>query len=57
MLKETATNRWYYLANDTTIEVRWAKEFGDTNVVIENEKKKGIIKVIKTDSDFVEHVL
>lgn len=57
MLKETATNRWYYLADDTTIEVKWAKEFGDTNVVIENEKKKGIIKVIKTDSDFIEHTL
>lgn len=57
MLKETNTNRWYYLADDTEIEVKWSEEYGDTKVVIENEKKKGIIKVIKTDDDFKEYKL
>lgn len=52
ILKEKSTNRWFYLADDTPIEIKWSKEFGDTNVTIENEKKKGIIKVIKTDKDF-----
>ena len=57
MLKETETNRWYYLKDDTTIEVKWSRQYGDTNVTIENEKKKGIIKIIKTDKDFQEHPL
>lgn len=57
MLKETATNRWYYLADDTKIEVKWYEQYGDTKVTIENEKKKGIIKVIKTDKDFQEYAL
>ncbi len=52
MLKEISTNRWYYLTDDTPIEIKSSKEFGDTKVTVENEKKKGIIKVIKTDNDF-----
>ena len=57
VLKETSTNRWYYLSDNTSIEVKWSKEFGDTNVTIENEKKKGIIKVIKTDEEFKQYPL
>lgn len=57
MLKEVSTNRWYYLPEDKPLEVKWSKEFGDTNVTIENEKKKGVIKIIKTDSDFNEFPL
>ena len=57
MLKETKTNRWYYLKDDTKIEVKWSKQYGDTIARIENEKKKGIIKIIKTDNDFKEHPL
>lgn len=57
MLKETKTNRWYYLKDDTKIEVKWSKQYGDTIARIENEKKKGIIKIIKTDKDFKEHPL
>lgn len=57
MLKEVSTNRWFYLADDVGIEVKWSKEYGDTSVVIENERKKGVIKVIKTDSDFTEYAL
>ncbi len=53
-LKEISTNKWYYLPDDKPIEIKWSKEFGDTNVTIENEKKKGIIRIIKTDSDFNE---
>lgn len=54
MLKEISTNRWYYLPDDKPIEIKWSKEFGDTNVTIENEKKKGTIKIIKRDNDFNE---
>ncbi len=57
MLKETSTNRWYYLKDDTKIEVKWYEEYGNTNVTIENEKKKGIIRIIKRDNDFNEYPL
>ncbi|HBC84268.1 MAG TPA: hypothetical protein DCZ30_02130 [Clostridiales bacterium] len=57
MLKEVSTNRWFYLADDVGIEVKWSEEYGDTKVVLENERKKGVIKVIKTDSDFTEYAL
>ncbi len=57
MLKEVSTNRWFYLADDVGIEVKWSEEYGDTSVVVENERKKGIIRVIKTDSDFTEYAL
>lgn len=57
MLKEVSTNRWFYLADDVGIEVKWSEEYGDTKVVVENERKKGVIKVTKTDSDFTEYTL
>lgn len=47
-LIETKTNKWYNLADDTDIKVEWnlTKE-----IQIENELKKGQIKVIKVDKD------
>ena len=47
-LIETKTNKWYNLTSDTEIEVEWnlTKE-----IQIENELKKGSIKVIKVDKD------
>ena len=47
-LIETKTNKWYNLANDTEIKVEWDKE---TTKNIENELKKGQVKVIKVDKD------
>ena len=47
-LIETKTNKWYNLANDTEIKVEWDKE---TTKNIENELKKGQVKVIKIDKD------
>lgn len=45
---EKETNKWYNLAEDTTTEVVWDK---DTENTIENELKKGQIRVIKVDKD------
>lgn len=47
-LIEKKTNRWYNLAEDTDIEVEWnlTKE-----LQIENELKKGSIKIIKVDEE------
>ena len=47
-LIEKETGKWYNLAEDTDINVSW-----DTtqNTVIENELKKGKIKIIKVDKD------
>lgn len=47
-LLEKKTNKWYNLAEDTDIEVEWnlTKE-----LEIENELKKGSIKVIKVDEE------
>lgn len=47
-LIEKKTNRWYNLAEDTDIEVEWnlTKE-----LKIENELKKGAIKIIKVDEE------
>ena len=47
-LIETKTNKWYNLASDTDIEIEWnlTKE-----LQIENELKKGAIKIIKVDKD------
>lgn len=47
-LFERKTNKWYNLAEDTDIEVEWnlTKE-----LEIENELKKGSIKVIKVDEE------
>ena len=45
---EKTTNKWYNLAGDTEIKVEWDKT---KESVIENELKKGQIKVIKVDKD------
>ena len=47
-LKETKTKREYNLCENTDIVVEWNKT---SDIVIENEKKKGQIKVIKQDAD------
>ena len=45
---EKTTNKWYNLAGDTEIKVEWDKT---KESVIENELKKGQIRVIKVDKD------
>ena len=45
---EKTTNKWYNLAGDTEIKVEWDKT---KESLIENELKKGQIKVIKVDQD------
>ena len=45
---EKTTNKWYNLAGDTEIKVEWDKT---KESVIENELKKGQIRVIKVDQD------
>lgn len=47
-LIEKNTNKWYNLAEDTEVEVKWnlTKE-----LQIENELKKGSIKIIKVDEE------
>lgn len=45
---ERNTGKWYNLANDTDIKIEWNNE---TKATIENELKKGKVKVIKVDSD------
>ena len=45
---EKSTNKWYNLANDTGVKVNWNTT---TNQTVENELKKGQIKVIKVDKD------
>ena len=47
-LKETNTNKWYNLAKNTNIEVKWNET---TEKTIENELKKSQIKIIKVDKD------
>ena len=47
-LKETKTKKEYNLCVDKNIVVKWDET---TDVTIENEKKKGQIKVIKVDKD------
>ena len=47
-LKETKTKKEYNLCIDKNIVVKWDET---TEVTIENEKKKGQIKVIKIDKD------
>lgn len=47
-LIEKLTNKWYNLAEDTKVEVEWDKTVDTT---IENELKKGQVKVIKVDKD------
>ena len=45
---EKNTGKWYNLAKDTEIKVEWNNE---TKTTIENELKKGKVKVIKVDLD------
>lgn len=47
-LKETSTNEWYNLAEDKNIEIKWDET---TQTQIEDELKKGQIKVIKVDKE------
>lgn len=47
-LIEKSTNKWYNLAEDTNIQISWNEM---TNTVVENELKKGSIKVIKIDKE------
>lgn len=47
-LIESKTNQWYNLAEDTEIEVKWDEV---TTKDIENELKKGQVKVIKVDKE------
>ena len=47
-LIEKTTNRWYDLAEDTTVLVEWNTTKDTT---IENELKKGQVKIIKVDLD------
>lgn len=50
-LKETKTKREYKLCENKDIIVEWNTT---SNIVIENEKKKGQIKIIKEDKDINE---
>lgn len=45
---EKNTGKWYNLAEDTPIKIKWNDE---TKTTIENELKKGKVKVIKVDLD------
>ncbi len=47
-LIEKETNRWYNLADDTNLEIKWQET---TNVTVEDELKKGQIRVIKVDNE------
>ena len=47
-LIEKNTGRWYNLADDTNVEIKW--DTTEENI-IENELKKGQIKIIKVDKD------
>ncbi len=47
-LIEKNTGKWYNLADDTDVNIEWNKT---TNTTIENELKKGQIKIIKVDED------
>ncbi len=47
-IKEISTNQWYNLADDKNVKVTWNKT---NKVTIENELKKGQIRVIKVDKD------
>ena len=48
LLKETKTNKWYNLANDSKVEIKWNET---SKITVEDELKKGQIKVIKVDKD------
>lgn len=48
LLKETKTNQWYNLAKDTNVEIKWNEL---TETTVEDELKKGGLRVIKVDKD------
>ena len=47
-LKEISTNEWYNLADEKELQIKWDET---TEEKIENELKKGQIRVIKVDKD------
>ncbi len=47
-LYETNTNKWYNLSENTDVKVEWNST---KELKIENELKKGNVKIIKVDSD------
>lgn len=47
-LIEKITNKWYNLTDNKDVEIKWKET---TSVEVENELKKGQIKVIKVDKD------
>lgn len=47
-LIEKNTGKWYDLADDTSVKIFWNET---TDAVVENELKKGQVKVIKVDLD------
>ena len=47
-IKEKETNKWYNLADEKEVEIKWNET---TNITIEDELKKGQVKVIKEDSE------
>ena len=47
-LKEISTNQWYNLAEDIDLEIKWDET---SNITVEDELKKGRIRVIKVDMD------
>ena len=47
-LKEISTNEWYNLADEKELQIKWNETTEET---IENELKKGQIRVIKVDKD------
>ena len=53
-LIEKSTNKWYDLADNKNIKIEWNKT---TNVTVENELKKGQIRIIKVDADNNEILL
>lgn len=48
LLKETSVDKWYNLAEDAEIEIKWNETVTKT---IENELKKSQIKITKVDKD------
>lgn len=48
MLKEISTNEWYNIAEDQSLQIKWNET---TTSKVENELKKGQIKVIKVDKE------
>ena len=51
LLRETLTKNEYKLALDQDVTIEWNKTF---ELKVENEKKKGQIKIVKIDSDYNE---